>query len=162
MAPSTPPIAQHRLFVEQFGLLAEESGMPRMAGRVLGELLLAEAPELCFGDLVDGLQASKGAISTTTRLLIQRGLIERVSIAGDRRDFFRLCDDAWVRLLQQRVEAIGKLRNLAERGLPMLEREPATRRARLREMHEFYTWWEREAAVMLRRWAESRPPRERL
>jgi DNA-binding transcriptional regulator GbsR (MarR family) len=146
-------------FVEQLGLLAEQSGMPRMAGRVLGWLLICDTPRQSFGDLVDALQASKGSISTMTRLLVHLGLIERVSTPGDRRDFFELTPDAWTRLLRQRVAMIARFGDLAERGLPLLRHEAPRRRERLQDMVELYTWWERESTAMLERWEARHPPR---
>jgi hypothetical protein len=146
-------------FVEQLGLLAEQSGMPRMAGRVLGWLLICDAPRQSFGELVDALQASKGSISTMTRLLVELGLIERVSFSGDRRDYFELAPHAWSRFLRQRVAIIGRFRDLAQRGLPLLRHEAPRRRERLQGMLELYAWWERESSIMLERWEARHPPR---
>src|SRR5690349_14179002 len=88
----TGPLPPHddAAFIERLGLLAEESGMPRMAGRVLGWLLICEEPRQSFGEIVEALGASKGSISAMTRILQQLGLIERVTQGGDRRDFFQL------------------------------------------------------------------------
>ena len=130
-----------------------------MAGRVLGWLLICDDDRQSFQQIVEVLQASKGSISTMTRLLIQLGLIDRVTLPGDRRDYFQLCPDAWTRFLRQRVQAIGRFRELAERGLPMLRRETPRRRARLQGMYDLYSWWESEANAMLERW-EARSPQQ--
>lgn len=148
-----PRIPKHddAAFIERLGLLAEESGMPRMAGRVLGWLLISHEPLQSFGEIVDGLGASKGSISSMTRFLVQLGLIERVTQPGDRRDFFRLHPDAWTRFLRQRVEMIRRFRDLAAEAIQQLD-GPPRRRQRLEGMHELYDFWEAESSDALARW----------
>ena len=79
---------EEKHFIEDFGLLFEESGHPRMAGRILGCLLISDQPYLSSTEISEILQASKGSLSTMTRFLLQMGLIERVGLAGHRRDYF--------------------------------------------------------------------------
>ena len=81
---------EERNFVEEVGLFFEQTGMPRMAGRILGWLLISDPPHQSTDELAGGLIASKGSISTNTRLLIQIGLIERLSLPGVRHDYFRI------------------------------------------------------------------------
>ncbi|MFQ3629252.1 MAG: MarR family transcriptional regulator, partial [Cyanobacteriota bacterium] len=80
---------EHTHFVEEVGLMFELIGLPRMAGRIFGWLLISQPPHQSSGELAEVLQASKGSISSMTRLLIQLGLIERLPLPGDRRDFFQ-------------------------------------------------------------------------
>ena len=76
-------------FVEEVGIAFEQTGLPRMAGRVFGWLLISDPPYQSSTELAEALMASKGSISTTTRLLIQLGLAERFVIPGERHDNFR-------------------------------------------------------------------------
>ena len=46
-------------FIEEVSLALEQSGMQRMAGRVLAALLVAEPPEQTAEELADTLQASR-------------------------------------------------------------------------------------------------------
>lgn len=149
----TGPLPPHddAAFIERLGLIAEESGMPRMAGRVLAWLLICHEPRQSFGEIVDALGASKGSISAMTRVLLQLGLIERVTQGGDRRDFFQLHPEAWTRFLHQRVEMIRRFRDLAGEAVIRLD-GPPKRRQRLRAMYELYDWWEQEASAMMTRW----------
>ena len=145
-------------FLERLGLLAEESGMPRMAGRVLAWLLICHEPRQSFGEIVDALGTSKGSISAMTRVLLQLGLIERVTQGGDRRDFFQLHPEAWTRFLHQRVEMIRRFRDLAGEAVARLEGTPK-RRERLKAMYELYDWWEADASATLVRWESERARR---
>ena len=67
---------EEKHFVEEVGLFFEQSGMPRMAGRILGWLLISDPSHQTTSELAEVLLASKGSISTMTRLLIRIGLIE--------------------------------------------------------------------------------------
>jgi|GEM_PF-310210 len=139
-------------FLEEMGLMFENVGMPRMAGRVFGWLLISNPPLQSSGELVDVLQASKGSISTTTRLLIQIGLIERVSLAGDRRDYFQIKPNAWTQLTRQQMVRVSAFRKLAERGLELLSDSDGEMQQRLREMREIHAFWERELPQINQRW----------
>jgi DNA-binding transcriptional regulator GbsR (MarR family) len=143
-------------FVEEVGLLFELMGLPRMAGRIFGWLLISNPPHQSMDELVEVLQASKGSISTMTRLLIQVGLIERLSLPGQRRDYFRIKPDAWSQVIKQRLVQITAFREMAEKGLKLLEDEPLLLRQRLEEMRDIHAFFERELPAMNERWEAER------
>lgn len=92
-APADRPDAAERAvlaeFVEQMGILGEDGRMPRIAGRLFG-LFLVETKPLSLRELAERLQVSRASVSTNTRLLAAAGMIERVSLPGDRQDYYRL------------------------------------------------------------------------
>ncbi|MBD3881476.1 MarR family transcriptional regulator [Phormidium tenue FACHB-886] len=139
-------------FIEEVGLMFEMVGMPRMSGRIFGWLLISDPAQQSNAALAEVLQASKGSISTMTRFLIQLGLIERVSLPGDRRDYFQIKDHAWSQLTKQRLVQIGAFRQLAERGLELLKQAPPQHRRRLQEMRDIHDFWERELPLLDQRW----------
>jgi DNA-binding transcriptional regulator GbsR (MarR family) len=146
-------------FVEEVGLMFEQGGLPRMAGRVLGLLLTAQPPHQSAEDLRRALHASKGSISTMTRLLMQIYFIERVSLPGDRRDYFRITPNVWSKMSRARTPQITQIRQLAERGLAILDGAPSEQRARLEEMRDFYAWYERELPALIDRYERERAER---
>lgn len=147
---------EQKHFIEEVGLLFEMVGLPRMAGRVFGWLLISNPPYQSPGELAAVLQASKGSISTMTRLLVQIGLIERISLPGQRRDYFRIKLDAWSELTKQRMAQITAFRRLAERGLELLHDEEPNLRRRLEEMRDMHAFCERELPLMIERWEQQR------
>jgi len=151
---------EKRSFVEELGLFFEQSGMPRMAGRILGWLLLSDPPHQSLNELAEALIASKGSISTTTRLLVQIGLIERISLPGVRHSYFRIRPSASQHLLKQGAEQVTILRKLAERGLELLEDKASLTRQGLEEMRDMYTFFEREYPALLERWEQERAKRQ--
>ncbi|HZF59650.1 MAG TPA: MarR family transcriptional regulator [Rubrobacter sp.] len=139
-------------YVEEFGLLFEQFGLSRMLGRVLGVLMISDPPERSAVELAEELGASRGSISQTTRSLIQMSLVQRWSRPGERRDYFRIKPGAWHEIMRREMEALGGFREMAERGLDLLDsRDPAARRS-LEEMRDFYAYWEKEMPSVLERW----------
>jgi DNA-binding transcriptional regulator GbsR (MarR family) len=126
-------------------------GLPRMAGRVLGVLLICDPPEQSLTDLSEILQASKSSMSTTTRLLVEMGLIERVPSPVPRQVYFQFRSGGWVVFIRQRLRLWASLHQIAERGLALLrDREPALRE-RLQEAHDMFSLIEEELPAVLRR-----------
>jgi DNA-binding transcriptional regulator GbsR (MarR family) len=129
-------------FVEELGVLLEmEAGAARMVGRVLGWLLVCEPPEQSAADLAQALRASKGSISTATRVLLRTGLIERVRVRGERFDRFVAKPEGWDEFLW-RQERFSEPRRVLKTGLDALAGEPDVRRRRLEELDALYAWWE--------------------
>ena len=146
-------LEKDRQFAEEVGIVFEQTGVPRMAGRILGWLLISDPPHQSTEQITNALMASKGSISTMTRLLIQIGLIERLSLPGVRRDYFRLRSDAWQHMIGRGLtEEIKMVRQLAERGLELLgDKTPVTKKW-LEEMRDVYTFLEQEFPALLERW----------
>lgn len=136
--------------------MIEAQGVPRMAGRILGALLVADPPEQTADQLARALHASRSSISTMTRLLENLRLIDRVSKPGDRRLYYRNRPDAWHQSMVASVASIRSLRQLAGRGLALLaDRDDEVLRG-LRDLYQFAAYWEREMPRMLARWREAR------
>jgi DNA-binding transcriptional regulator GbsR (MarR family) len=147
---------EERHFVEDVGLFLEEMGIPRMAGRILGWLMICNPPEQTAGQLAGVLQASKGSLSTMTRLLVQMSLVERVGVPGQRRDYFRVKSDAWPQLLRVQTQAMTGLHQVVERGLALLADESPAHRERLQEAHDLYAFLERELPILFQQWERER------
>ncbi|MFC9616697.1 GbsR/MarR family transcriptional regulator [Streptomyces sp. NPDC056721] len=128
----------HDALIEEFGThIGRAMGWPRMAGRTAGVLMLSEKP-LTLGELQDTLDASKGSVSETTRLLIANGTVERFKETGQRHFVYRWRDDAWIGCLQHIVTSTTQLRQLSEHAQERGAGMPEVQRERLREMHEYY------------------------
>jgi len=132
-----------RQFVEDTGILFEQHGVPRMAGRIIGRLLLCDPPHQTLPDLASYLGASMGSISTMTRLLEQVGLLDRIGLPGERKVLFRIRSEAWSGLMDDHAEHVRNLRVLAERGLALPGTAASSaRRERLEEMREVGAFYE--------------------
>lgn len=94
-------------FVEAMGVLWESEGLPRIAGRIFGYLVV-QADACSLDDLAAGLGVSKASISTDSRRLEQLGLITRVSRPGDRRDYYVLDPEAPASGLEIRLRQLRR------------------------------------------------------
>jgi DNA-binding transcriptional regulator GbsR (MarR family) len=142
---------EEKHFIEDISLYFEQMGLPRMAGRILGVLLISSPPEQSMTDLCEVLQASKSAISTSARLLDEMGLIERVPSPIPRQVCFRFTPGGWVIFMRMRLRLMASLHHIAERGLELLKDESPAMRARLQEAHDMFSQIEQELPVLLER-----------
>ncbi len=147
---------EEKHFIEDMGLLFEQGGHPRMAGRILGSLLISDPPHQSTTELAETLQASKGSLSTMTRLLLQMGLIERVGLPGLRRDYFQIKSGAMIQWVRQFTYELAAMRQLADRGLALLEGEDSDVRDRLSEARDLFTFLEQEYPALIERWEKGR------
>ncbi|MBI5670289.1 MAG: MarR family transcriptional regulator [Chloroflexi bacterium] len=143
-------------FVEDCGLYFEKIGLTRMAGRIIGWLLICDPPQQTMTDIVDALQASKSSISTSLRMLEQASLIQRFTRPGERRDYYRLAPDLWIWSFKARMHLVTELRELAEHGLTLLADEPPDQRRRLELMRDVNGYLEREFPKLLDGWQQEK------
>ena len=69
--------SQSSRFTDRIASLFEHDGLPPIAGRIFGLLLLSEEPR-SLDQLSEELGISKASASTNARLLAQFGLVEKV------------------------------------------------------------------------------------
>ena len=145
---------ERQQFIEELGLFFEKRGLPRMAGRILGHLLICNPPEQSTVQLADALVASRASMSSMTRLLMHFGLVEQVNLPGRRQSYFRISPTAWDSLMRQSMDKIVSLRQLGERGLEILDDSDPRLRQRLEGMCRMYEFFEREFSAIWERWQE--------
>lgn len=139
-------------YVEDVALYWEAQGLPRIAGRIVGLLLVCDPPHRSAGELVAELGVSKGSVSSMTRLLLETGTIEVVAVPGERATYYRLTPESLERRFERRVERFASFGELARRGLELLDDQPTERTARLRRVASLYAFLERELPRLLERW----------
>ena len=143
-------------YVEEVALFWEGQGLPRIAGRILGLLMVCHPPHRTPAQLAEALGASKGSISAMVRLLLRSGTIEVVPMPGERATYYQLSPHSVERKLEARLLQMVAFRGLAEKGLRLLEHAPAERRERLRTLAELYAFLEVELPGLLERWRAQR------
>jgi len=138
-------------FIEDIGLYFEQMGLPRMAGRILGALLISDPPSQSITDLGDRLHASKSSISIMARLLMERGLIERVASPIPRRDYYRFKPGGWSIYMRQWLGLMSGLHQITERGLALMAGKPDPLKQRLQEAHDLFSNIEQEFPSILQK-----------
>lgn len=138
-------------FVERVCLCMEAEGMPRIAGRIFGFLLIHEGA-FSLDELADRLQVSKASVSTNARQLEQIGLLERVSMPGDRRDYYRMEADAWERMLEVAQRKWEVLRGHFTAVAAVLPEDMEASRRRLIQAEQFHLLMIDGVDRLLERW----------
>jgi DNA-binding transcriptional regulator GbsR (MarR family) len=143
-------------FVESIGELFARVGQQRIAGRLLGWLLVCDPLHQSADELARVTGASKASISITLRLLIAAGMVERIGVPGQRRAHYRLRPACWTTDLREKLGRVTAMREVAEQGLEALSGAPRHRRQRLQDMRDFYAFFEGEFPALIERWLSSR------
>lgn len=116
-----------RKFIENVGMYFENSGIPRIGGRILGLLMIAHEP-LSAEDIQSILKVSRGSVSTNMRMLVGSGLAEKVSPLGNRTSFFIYPDSALERRTEIGIQTSVNFKKLSEQGLAALPPQDVARR----------------------------------
>lgn len=151
---STPPLSGDTntlsQFIENMGLHFEDYGVPRIGGKILGLCLVSSRP-VTPEEMSEVLQVSRSSISTNLRTLLMVGLAERISLPGERSDFYVFSDEAWETTMEMKLEGIQSLREIAEDGLQGLEEDhPA--HERLNEILDWTAMVERTFEELIKKW----------
>lgn len=124
-------------FVEQMGLILQAEGLPRIAGRIMGLMIVHEGP-FGFNELSERLSVSRASISTNTRLLEDLGVIQRTATPGDRQDYFRLSRQPYARMLRGVVRRMHRAREVVKSTQEALPQDMEGAQDRLNELDAFY------------------------
>jgi DNA-binding transcriptional regulator GbsR (MarR family) len=143
-------------FIEQVGVFFEAEGLSRTAGRIFGRLLLSEA-SLSLDQLAADLGASKAGISTETRMLERRGVLERVRHPGDRRVYYQVAPDLPVPTLELRLDRMRRFSLLVAKARREIRHPSPVVRRRLADMAESYRYVLTALGTALDRWHAERP-----
>lgn len=128
-----------RTTVERLGLHLAGEGLPLIAGRVTAYLLVSEGPR-SLDEIAGALGVSRASVSTDARRLVDRGLLVRRSIPGDRRTYYAFAPDGFQTMLAARIRNLSTFCALLDeaRTLPAA-RSSADVRNRLSAWTEFHT-----------------------
>jgi DNA-binding MarR family transcriptional regulator len=137
-------------FVERAGCVCERDGLPRIAGRILGLLLVSPEP-LALDAIAERLGVSRASVSTDARRLVEQGLLERVGRPGDRKDYYQMAADSHVRSLEQRLAAVRQFLGLLDEAGRLAVADVAVH-ARLEETAALYRDVLAASAAALDRW----------
>src|SRR5271155_1037083 len=86
---------------------AQHLGLPPITGRILGWLLICDPPEQSAAEIASAVGASRASLTTSMRLLMVGELVRRRTRPGERTTYYRIDDDAWEKLIRQRMNAMA-------------------------------------------------------
>ncbi|GMU24195.1 MAG: hypothetical protein AMXMBFR13_42710 [Phycisphaerae bacterium] len=139
------------LFIRRWGEMSGYWGINRTMAE-LHALLYISAEPLNTDEIMEALQISRGNTSMNIRQLVNWGLVNRVHVKGDRKEYFVAQTDVWemfetiVRERRRRevepiIETINRCRQMVAEQMPAFKdeqrREAKVYRERLDNLAEF-------------------------
>ncbi|CAI8870066.1 Transcriptional regulator [Brevibacillus sp. IT-7CA2] len=108
--------AETMQLIEEMALHHENQGLSRIAGRIIGLLMVSQEP-LSSEQIATTLQVSLGSVSTNLRILQKFGFAEKKSVTGDRVSYYIMAPDSIEEEFIQGLERILSLKNVIEKGM---------------------------------------------
>ncbi|MEU0696232.1 helix-turn-helix domain-containing protein [Streptomyces niveus] len=105
-----------RCFAGQFVEMLVETGLPRMASRVLVRLFLTDSGTLTAADLVGQLKVSPASVSKAVGYLEGLGMVRRERDPLRRRERYVVDDDVWLRAWTRDTRTTAIWADTARRG----------------------------------------------
>ena len=126
-------------FIENMGLLFEKSAGAKTLGRVFGYLLLSDQPKT-LDDIASDLLFSKATASLTVRQGILTQFIEKVSIPGERKTYFRANIESWIKATFNKLNTLQEWEKLIDAGLLAIDSNNRQAQNNLTGMKDYFTF----------------------
>ncbi len=142
-------------FIEETGIIFEKIGVTRMAGRILGYLMVSDKEMVSFDELTQVLQASKSSISTNLKTLVQIAFVKPITLPGDRKTYYMLSADMdWIHYLENRMQLLNIMNQMFKKGLNLRVNQNDKAAQWLQDATSFYDWIIREFPKVIERYKE--------
>ena len=141
-------------FGEEFSMKIEEFGHPRIYGQILGWLLICDPPHQSFPDLMKNLDISKASVSNTTRMLLERGLIEKLRVKGERQIYFKLKEGSLIDFMEKQLQLTLDLEAITSKGLELANKEENTDPGRLEKANDFHQFLAEQNKNLIEKYKE--------
>jgi DNA-binding transcriptional regulator GbsR (MarR family) len=144
-----------RRFVEDVARLLIPWGVPPIAARLYGHLLLSPHP-VSLDQITEDLGISKSSASVVARLLESYTLARRHSEPGSKRALYAVADD-YEAMIRQQNRLLDALAGQLNTGAEIAASKAVS--ARLEEMADFYRVMRSAMEDAMSRWKRGRRPR---
>jgi predicted transcriptional regulator len=144
-----------RRFVEDVARLLTPWGVPPVAARLYGYLLLCPRP-VTLDQITEDLEISKSSASVAARLLESYTLARRHRESGTKRALYAVADD-YEHMIRQQNQLLDALAGQLNTGAGIAASRSVS--ARLEEMADFYQVMRGAMEDAIGRWKRGRRPR---
>ncbi|MFI6743199.1 GbsR/MarR family transcriptional regulator [Nonomuraea sp. NPDC050451] len=132
---------QERLleWVERVAMYLARDGVPPIAGRVLGWLMVCDPPEQSAGQISQAIGASRASLTSNLRLLTSMGFLTWRTRPGERTVYYRMAEDAWGVVVRHQIASITSFLDITRDGLGLVGPDD-DRATRVRQAHATFEW----------------------
>jgi hypothetical protein len=118
---------------------SDQDGVPLIAGRVLGWLMICDPPEQSAQQIATAIGASRASLSTNLRLLSSVGFVRILTKPASRTVYYRVDDDAWAKVVQRQIASLSSLGKILHDGTPLAGRS-SDLGGRIGAANEVFRW----------------------
>ncbi|MFN3530136.1 MAG: GbsR/MarR family transcriptional regulator [Bacteroidia bacterium] len=147
---------EKQAYLQEFGLFFEKLGPGRIAGLILGYLLVSDRAEVSFNELVAGLDASKASVHNQLKMLEQMGFVKSLRFTGDRKTYYRIGARDMGEMTVKRMGMTVVFVSLMRKGLELKENQHDDAANFLRDTAGFYEWLHGRMQELLAEWEQIR------
>lgn len=126
-------------WVERVAMYLARDGVPPIAGRVLGWLMVCDPPEQSAGQISTAISASRASLTSNLRLLSGMGFLTWRTRPGDRTVYYRMADDAWAVVVRRQIAGVTSFLDITRDGLNLVGPDD-DRVSRIRQAHATFEW----------------------
>lgn len=143
-------------YLEDFGLFFEKLGSGRIAGLILGYLLISDRPEVSFNELVEQLDVSKASVHNQLKMLEQTGFVKALRFKDDRKTYYRIGARDMGEMTVRRMGMTVLFVDLMLRGYEMKQNKQDDAANFLRDTAGFYHWLHTRMRDLIGEWEQLR------
>jgi DNA-binding transcriptional regulator GbsR (MarR family) len=126
-------------WVERVAMYLARDGVPPIAGRVLGWLMVCDPPEQSAGEISAAIGASRASLTSNLRLLSSMGFLTWRTQPGGRTVYYRMAEEAWTVVVRQQIAGITSFLDITRDGLDLVGSDD-DRATRIRQAHTTFEW----------------------
>ena len=104
--------------------------------------MICDPPEQSAAQIAQAIGASRASLTTNLQVLLIMGLLSRHNRPGERTTYYRVEDEAWERLVRQRIASLAAFCAITDAGMELVGPESA-RADRIRAAHDTFDWMAR-------------------
>jgi DNA-binding transcriptional regulator GbsR (MarR family) len=107
-------VRRQKELVERIGRHFEDEGFQPIAARIRGLLMVMDKERFTFDEIVEELNISKSTASTSLKNLQARGVVDYVTLPGERKRYFELKKKDAFDVIDEFERKTKELRNLLD------------------------------------------------
>jgi DNA-binding transcriptional regulator GbsR (MarR family) len=139
MSKAIPSYEELLQWVEQVTAFLARDGVPPIAARILGWLMICDPPAQTAAEIATAIGASRASLTTNMRVLTTMELVARRTRPGNRTAYYCVEDDAWEKVVRRQIASLTSFCEIADVGMNLIGRDSA-RAARIREAYQTLDW----------------------
>jgi DNA-binding transcriptional regulator GbsR (MarR family) len=142
-------------FIEESAILLEAIGFTRMAGRIIGYLMVMEKDMITFNDITEELKASKSSISTNLQVLLNANLVVKKTNPGDRKTYYSVNHNIeWNKIMARELKTLNIFRLILDKACTLRENKNDKTSQWAQSGTKYFDWISNELKNIFKKYEE--------